>query len=197
MQKQARTGKIIGYARVSTKDQRLRMQLDDLQKAGCWNIYQEHASASKRRKRPQLELALLDLRPGDTLVVWKLDRLARNLPELFQILERVSAAGAGFRSLTEQIDLDTAIGRLLLALFGGIAQFAAELTGERTARGIKALKDRGFMYGAQPKLSPRQAASLVRKRKAGATVASLAEEFEISTASVNNYLNRAKRRRKR
>ena len=191
------TGKLIGYARVSTKEQELRMQLDDLERAGCWNIYKEHASASKRRKRPQLELALMDLRPGDTLIVWKLDRLTRNLRELFLILDRIHEAGAGFKSLTEQIDLSTATGRLLLGMFGAFAQFAAELTAERTERGIRAIQERGLRYGAKPKLSEAKAAQLVKLRKTGMTKAVLARKFRISAASVTNYLKRAKAKRNR
>lgn len=195
VQKQT-TGKVIGYARVSTDDQNLRSQIDALEREGCWNIYKEHASASKGRRRPELELALLDLRPGDILVVYKLDRLSRNLRELFLILDRVHEAGAGFKSLTEQIDWSTATGRLLLGVFGAVAQFVAEQTAERTKAGIASLQARGFAYGPKPKLSPKQAASLVKLRKRGATVSALAGRFKISTASVNNYLKRAKVRRR-
>ena len=196
MQKQTTTGKIIGYARVSTDDQNLRSQIDALEKAGCWNIWKEHASASKGRRRPELEKALMDLRPGDTLVVYKLDRLSRSLRELFLILDRIHEAGAGFKSLTEQIDWSTSTGRLLLGVFGSVAQFVAEQTAERTKAGIASLQARGFTYGPKPKLSPKQAATLVQLRKRGATVSSLAGKFKISTASVNNYLKRAKVRRK-
>lgn len=195
------TGKLIGYARVSTKEQELRMQLDDLERAGCWNIYKEHASASKGRKRPELELALLDLRPGDTLVVWKLDRLTRNLRELFQILDRIHEAGAGFKSLTEQIDLSTATGRLLLGMFGAFAQFAAELTAERTGRGIRAIQERGLAYGAQPKLSKAQVSQIKKLRRKRRprnrkgrrahrewTIERLAKRYRVSSATINNYL---------
>lgn len=188
-------GKLIGYARVSTKEQELRMQLDDLKKAGCWNIYEEHASASKGRKRPQLELALMDLRPGDTLIVWKLDRLARNMRELYHLLDRIYAAGAGFKSLKENIDLATPLGRLLLGVFGSLAQFEAELTAERTSAGIKAIQARGLQYGATPKLSAAKAAQLVKMRKSGATAAEVAKRFKVSLGSVRNYMLRAKRRK--
>jgi len=187
---------MIGYARVSTKDQKLRLQLDELQRAGCGNIYQEFASASKRRVRPKLELALMDLRPGDTLCVWKLDRLTRSLRELFQILDRIHDAGAGFKSLTEQIDLSTPTGRLLLGVFGAFAQFAAELTAERTSAGIKALKARGFMYGPQPMLTAAQAADLLKLRKAGWSYPRLATKFEVSHATARNYVMRAKRKKR-
>ena len=189
-------GKLIGYARVSTADQSLRMQIDALERAGCWNIYKEHASASKGRKRPQLELALMDLRPSDTLIVHKLDRLARNLRELFLLLDRINEAGAGFRSLTEQIDLSTATGRLLLGVFGAFAQFAAELTSERTAGGIAALKARGYLYGPRPMLSDAKAAQLVKlASKKGANKSDLARRFGMTRASVNNYMKRAKARK--
>lgn len=189
------TGKLIGYARVSTRDQELRLQLDALREAGCWNIYEEHASASRRTRRPQLELALIDLRPGDTLVVWRLDRLARNMRELYRILDQIHEAGAGFKSLKENIDLATPLGRLLLGVFGALAQFEAELTAERTAAGIRALKARGFLYGPKPKLSTIKAKALVEMRKSGASIAETARKFRVSTSSVRNYVMRAKRRK--
>lgn len=184
---------------MSTKDQNLRMQIDALERVGCHNIWQEHKSASKRIKRPELENALIDLRPGDTLVVWKLDRLTRNLRELFVILDRVHAAGAGFASLTEHIDLSTSIGRLMLGVFGAFAQFAAEITAERTGAGIKAFQARGFRYGREKMLSPAQQAQLVKDRKAGLSYAKLGEKFKISTATARNYWLRSqtKPRRKR
>lgn len=191
------TGKLIGYARVSTDEQELRLQLDALKKAGCWNIYQEHVSASKRRKRPQLELALIDLRPNDTLVVWRLDRLGRNMHENIMLLDRIGKTGAGFKSLTENIDMTTAIGRLMFHIIGAFAQFESDSTAMRTAAGIKAIQDRGLRYGAKPKLSEARAAQLVKLRKRGLTKATLARRFGISAASVTNYEKRAKARRRR
>jgi DNA invertase Pin-like site-specific DNA recombinase len=189
-------GKLIGYARVSTKDQELRLQLDDLKRAGCWNIYEEHASASKGRRRPKLEEALMDLRAGDTLVVWKLDRLARSMRELLQLLDRIQSAGAGFKSLKESIDLATPVGRMMLGVFGTLAQFEAEITAERTKAGIRAIQERGLQYGAQPKLSKVRAEQLVRMRKSGATAAEVAAKFKVSTGSVHNYMKRAKARKR-
>ncbi len=189
-------GKLIGYARVSTKDQELRMQLDDLKRAGCWNIYEEHASASKGHKRPQLELALTDLRAGDTLVVWKLDRLARNMRELLRLLDRIQSAGAGFKSLREHIDLATPVGRMMMGVFGTLAQFESDLTAERTRAGIRAIQERGLQYGAQPKLSEATAKALVKMRKGGATVTAVAAKFKVSTGSVHNYVKRANGRKR-
>ena len=174
------------------------MQLDALEKVGCWNIYHEKASAFRPgRKRPQLELALMDLRPEDTLVVWRLDRLGRNMHENIKLLERIHQTGAGFMSITEQIDMTTPIGRLMFHVVGAFAQFESDSTAQRTAAGIKAIQARGLSYGAKPKLSPTKAAQLVKMRKAGAKVAALAQKFGISTASVNNYMKRAKVRRRR
>lgn len=170
------------------------MQIDALERIGCHNIWKEHASASKRIKRPQLELALIDLRPGDTLVVWKLDRLTRNLRELFVLLDRVNEAGAGFASLTEQIDLSTPTGRLLLGVFGAFAQFAAELTAERTGAGIRALQARGIPYGRDKMLSKAKAAQLVRDRNRGMSYPKLAAKFKVSTATARNYWMRAQRK---
>src|SRR5262249_32803421 len=116
-------GKLIGYARVSTDEQELRLQLDALERVGCWNIYHEKASAFRPgRKRPQLELALTDLRPDDTLVVWRLDRLGRNLHENIKLLDRIRQTGAGFLSLTENIDLTTPVGRLMFHVIAAFAQ---------------------------------------------------------------------------
>jgi DNA invertase Pin-like site-specific DNA recombinase len=188
--------KLIGYARVSTEDQELRLQIDALERAGCWNIYKEHKSAT-RGKRPELELAILDLRPGDVLIVWKLDRLGRNMRQLYAILDRIHEAGASFKSLTEGIDFTTPTGELMFGMLGHFAQFEAAMTAKRTAAGIKALQDRGYLYGAQPKLSDKQAARLVKMRKGGATISATAEKFGVSPGSVRNYMQRAKRRRKR
>ncbi len=184
------TGKLIGYARVSTEDQELRLQVDALEKAGCWNIYKEHASATRGR-RPQFELAMTDLRAGDVFIVWKLDRLARNMRQLYAIVDRIHAAGATFKSLTEGIDFSTATGELMFGMLGHFAQFEVAMTAKRTAAGIAALKARGFSYGPKPKLSPAKAAQLVTMRKKGVSKANIARHFKISPASVSNYVRRA------
>jgi DNA invertase Pin-like site-specific DNA recombinase len=186
---------MIGYARLSTDDQDLTLQLDALKRAGCLNIYQEHKSAT-RGPRPQLELALRDLRAGDVLVVWKLDRLGRKARQLYAILDRIHDAGASFKSLTEGIDFTTPTGELMFGLLGHFAQFEAAMTAKRTEAGIAALKARGFMYGAKPKLTDAKARKLVAERKAGKTIVALAAKYGVSTATVQNYLNRAKSKRK-
>jgi DNA invertase Pin-like site-specific DNA recombinase len=194
------TGKLIGYARVSTEDQELRLQVDALEKAGCWNIWKEKRSAT-RGPRPQLEMALKDLRPGDTLMVWKLDRLIRNARDAYKILDRIEEAGATVVSLTEpHLNVHTPIGEFMLGITALLAQLEVRQTSQRTAAGIKAIQDRGLRYGAPPKLSDTKAAKLVALRKADPklwTHAKLSKRFDVSHATVINYLNRAKSRRKR
>ena len=191
-------GKLIGYARVSTEDQDLRLQRDALKAAGCWNIYEEKASASKIKRREQLELALIDLRPGDVFVVWKLDRLARNMRQLYAIVDRIHAAGASFKSLTEGVDFTSPAGELMFSMLGAFAQFEAAMTAKRTAAGIAALKARGFDYGPKPMLSPKRAAQLVAMAKRpGANKSEIARKFGMTRASVVNYIKRAKLARKR
>ncbi len=172
------------------------MQLDALEKAGCWNVWKEKRSATKG-KRPELEKAIADLRPGDTLVVWKLDRLARNARELYARLDAISAAGAQFKSLQENFDFTTAMGQFVLGILGLVAQLEAQMTSHRTSAGIAALQAAGGSYGAKPKLSEKRAKALVKMRKSGATIAATAKRFKVSTASVNNYMKRAKARRRR
>lgn len=196
MQKQATTGKIIGYARVSTDDQDLRMQVAALKKAGCWNIYTEKRSAT-RHKRPQLELALMDLREGDTLLVWKFDRLVRNVRDAYRLVDAIEAKGCVVRSITEpHLEGKRPIDKFMFGMTALLAQLEVDRTSERTAAGIKALRDAGFMYGPKPMLSPGKAAQLVRlASKPGANKSALARKFGMTRASVNNYLRRAKAKR--
>lgn len=193
MQKKAEP-KLIGYARVSTEEQDLKMQVDALTKAGCWNIYKEKGSAT-RGPRPQFELALIDLRPGDTLVAWKYDRLIRNARDLYKLLDRVEDIGATVKSLTEPFDIDTPVGELMIGMTALMAQLEVRHTSQRTKAGLAAIRARGGSVGPKPTLSPAKAAALVRMRKTE-TAAAVARAFKVSTSTVNNYVKRAKKRRK-
>ena len=124
----------IGYARVSTADQVLDLQVDALRAAGCERIFEDTASGVKTA-RPGLDKALAYIRDGDVLVVWKLDRLGRSVGHLVETVQRIEAAGAGFRSLTEGIDTTTSTGRLLLHLFASLAQFERDLIKDRVNAG--------------------------------------------------------------
>lgn len=143
---------LLGYARVSTDEQTTRLQLDALEAAGCERTFSERASGAKA-DRPVLAELLSHTRKGDTIVVWRLDRLGRSLPHLIEIVQQLEAAGVGFRSLTEGIDTTTPNGRLIFHLFGALAQFERELLRERTVAGLAAARARGRKGGRPPKLS--------------------------------------------
>lgn len=149
----------IGYARVSTDDQLLSMQLDALRAAGCVTIYEEHAS-SKQADRPELVHALKALRKGDSLVVWRLDRLGRSLPHLVAMVTDIEALGASFESLTERIETNSATGRLTFHLFAALAEFERNLISERTIEGLKAARRRGNRGGRKPALDAKAAAQV-------------------------------------
>jgi len=134
---------LVGYARVSTEDQKLDLQIDALTKAGVLkdNLHVEKVSGVSQR-RPALDLAIMDLREGDTLVVWRLDRLARSMRELYDRLDQIYAKGAGFKSLTEAFDFSTVSGKFMLGILGQVTEFERQIIGQRTAAGIAALKER-------------------------------------------------------
>src|SRR5919206_4316257 len=140
----------IGYARVSTGEQTLDLQLDALAKAGCGKVYRETASGAKA-ERPVLEEVLGYLRPGDTLVVWRLDRLGRSLQHLIDVVAALAERGIGFKSLTEQIDTTTPGGKLIFHVFGALAEFERDLIRERTQAGLAAARARG-RNGGRPAL---------------------------------------------
>ena len=142
----------VGYARVSTLEQNLDLQLDALGKAGCNHIYQEKASG-KKADRPELEHCLKSLRKEDVLVVWRMDRLGRSLKDLIQIVSNLEASGIGFESLTEKIDTTCATGKLIFHVFGALAEFERNLIRERVQAGLTAARARGRLGGRKPVLS--------------------------------------------
>src|SRR5271156_6348815 len=139
----------IGYARVSTTDQDLALQLDALAKAGCARIFEDKASGAKA-DRPGLAAALGFVREGDTLIVWKLDRLGRSLPHLIETVNALEARGVSFRSVTESIDTTTPGGRVVFHIFGALGQFERDLIRERTRAGLDAAISRGRRGGRKP-----------------------------------------------
>lgn len=143
---------LIGYARVSTQDQKPELQLDALKAVDCERVFTEKASGAQR-DRPQLTAALDYMRPGDTLVVWKLDRLARSLKQLIETVETLERRGIGLKSLTEAIDTTTAGGKLVFHLFGALAEFERSIILERTKAGLQAARERGRMGGRPPALT--------------------------------------------
>ena len=133
---------LIGYARISTLDQTLALQQDALTAAGCQELYTDTASGSLA-ERPGLTAAFSHLRSGDTLVVWRLDRLGRSLPHLIRTITELSERGVGFRSLQEQIDTTTSGGKLIFHIFGALAEFERDVIRERTRAGLSAARARG------------------------------------------------------
>jgi DNA invertase Pin-like site-specific DNA recombinase len=141
---------IVGYARVSTEDQTPALQEDALRAAGCSRIFTDTVSGAKA-ERPGLAQALDHLREGDTLVVWRLDRLGRSLANLIELMTRLDERKVGFRSLTEQIDTTTSGGKLIFHIFGALAEFERNLIRERTIAGLRAARGRG-RQGGRPRL---------------------------------------------
>jgi DNA invertase Pin-like site-specific DNA recombinase len=146
---------LIGYARISTHEQTLALQQDALHKAGCDRIFTDTASGAKA-ERKGLEEALRYVRKGDTLVVWRLDRLGRSLPHLISTMTALEERGIGFKSLTENIDTTTSGGKLIFHIFGALAEFERNLIRERTQAGLTAARERGRIGGRPKALTPRQ-----------------------------------------
>jgi DNA invertase Pin-like site-specific DNA recombinase len=146
-------GHLLGYARVSTTDQNPDLQIDALKAAGCSRIFTDKASGALDR-RPKLDQVLDHLRAGDTLVVWRLDRLGRSLRHLIDTVGQLAERGVGFRSLTEGIDTTTPSGRLVFHIFGSLAEFERELIRERTNAGLAAARARGRKGGRPVSMTP-------------------------------------------
>jgi DNA invertase Pin-like site-specific DNA recombinase len=146
---------LIGYARVSTHDQNLDLQKDALEKAGCKKIYIEQMSGSSRI-RPELEKTLEILRTGDTLIVWRLDRLGRSLKHLIELITKLEQTGVGFKSLMESMDTTTSGGKLVFHIFGALAEFEHNLIIERTSAGLTAARARGRNGGRPLKLNEKK-----------------------------------------
>ncbi len=179
---------LLGYARVSTAEQNADLQTDELRSAGCYAVFVDHASGVLDR-RPELEKVLERLRPGDTLVVWRLDRLGRSLRHLIDTVTALDERGVGFRSLRESIDTTTAGGRLVFHLFGALAQFEREIIRDRTMAGLSAARARGRNGGRPAKLSPdqvRAARRLYDEREH--TVEQIGSIFGVSRTSIYRAL---------
>jgi DNA invertase Pin-like site-specific DNA recombinase len=181
---------IVGYARVSTQDQNPQLQLDALAIAQCEQVFQEKVTG-KFRDRPELTACLRTLRKGDNLIVWKLDRLARSLKDLVEIIHDLEQRGVGFRSLTESIDTTTTGGRLVFHIFGALAEFEHSLIRERTVAGLVAARARGRKGGRKPRMSKadvRKAAAMLSDPNI--TKAEVAKHFAISRVTLNTSLAR-------
>jgi len=185
----------IGYARVSTKDQNLDVQLTALKNLGCEMIFKEKVSAAKERK--ELNKMLETLRPGDTVVVWRLDRLGRSLKHLVETVNFFSDNNIAFISMHDKVDTTTSHGRLVFNIFASIAEFERELIRERTQAGLKAARLKGHFSGRKPGLKPedQKKARLILKysKKKSWSVADIMEQVDVSKSTYYRYLAWAKK----
>jgi DNA invertase Pin-like site-specific DNA recombinase len=183
---------LIGYARVSTVDQNLALQRDALTEAGCQRIFTEQMSGAVA-DRPVLHDALEFAHSGDTLIVWKLDRLARSMKQLIETIENLRARGIGFRSLTEALDTTTAQGRLVFHMFGALAEFERSLIRERTQAGLAAARRLGRKGGRPPKLTDDDievAKAMLANPDIGVT--QIAHRLGVSPATLYRYIPAAR-----
>lgn len=177
---------ILGYARVSTQDQNLETQLDALKEASAEKVFQEKVTG-KTRRRPELEKLLDQLRAGDVIVVAKYDRLARSLRDLIDIVDQIRERGAGFKSLSEDIDTTTPAGRLIFHVFGSIAEFERERIAERTREGLAAARRRGRVGGRPRALSSDQREEVRHMRdQENRAITEIARLFKVSKDTVRH-----------
>lgn len=181
---------IIGYARISTSEQNMDLQKDALKAAGCEQIYSDVISGSKV-ERPGLNNAISHLRQGDTLVVWKLDRLGRSIQHLIQTVKSLDEKGISFKSLQDSIDTSTPGGKLVFHIFCALAEFERDLITERTYAGLKAARARGRIGGRRYKLDLRQVDRLKQiYEKRAISIPEICKMFAISKQSLYNYINK-------
>lgn len=181
---------LIGYARVSTTEQDTSLQLDALKRIGVEQVWEEKRSSAAHR--PILAECVNFTRPGDTLVVYKIDRLARSLKELLALLDRLEVRGVYFRSVTETIDTSTPSGRMMMQMLGAFAEFERNMIRERTKAGLAAARSRGVKFGRARAMTPTEEAECVRKFKSGGyTKSGLAKMYGCHISSVKRALARA------
>lgn len=174
----------IGYARVSTQDQDLSLQLDALKRADCEQIYEEKVSG-KNIERPELANCIKALREGDTLVVWRMDRLGRSLKDLVEIITNLEAKGIHFVSLTEKIETGTATGKLMFHVFASMAEFERNLISERTLAGLAAARARGRVGGRKPSLTEKDIEhARLLLRNPNITVTEVAARFGVTRQTI-------------
>lgn len=180
-------GELLGYARVSTAEQSVDAQRDALSAAGCSRVWVETASGATT-SRPELSDLFSHLRSGDTLVVWRLDRLGRSLPHLLQTVEDLESSGVGFRSSTESIDTTTSGGKLIYSIFGALAEFERNLIRERTQLGLAAARAQGRSGGRPRAMSDAKIKQARRMRTGGMSLADIRDVVGVSRSTLYRYL---------
>ncbi|NCD20093.1 MAG: recombinase family protein [Actinobacteria bacterium] len=183
-------GHLLGYARVSTTDQDASLQADALRAAGCYRVFVDTISGALEH-RPEFDKVIDQLRPGDTLVVWRLDRLGRSIRHLIDQLHALDERGVGFRSLQETIDTTSSGGRLVFHVFAALAEFERDLIRERTNAGLAAARARGRTGGRPSSLSPAQVKAARRMyEQQEMTVAQIGDVLGVSRTTIYRALNR-------
>ena len=177
-----------GYSRVSTDDQTPALQLAALKKVGCKTIFKDDGLSGATTKRPALQRCLKKLEPGDTLIVWKLDRLGRSLRDLITMLDDLKAQGVKFHSLTEAIDTTTPTGRAMWQMIGILAELERSLISERTRAGVKAAKHRGVKFGRKPKLTALQIELARKQIERGEDRGKVATSFNVNRTTLYRAL---------
>jgi DNA invertase Pin-like site-specific DNA recombinase len=188
-------GMRIGYARVSTVDQNLDLQRDALARAGCVQVYEEKASGKAKAGRPELANMLRAVRKGDTLIVWRLDRLGRSLVDLVHIVDELAGRGVAFESLSEKIDTSTAQGRMFFGFMAAMAQYQRDVISENTHAGLKAARARG-RKGGRPAALNDQALAEIRalRRDPNISMSNIEERYGVTKMTIYNSLNRAEKK---
>lgn len=182
----------IGYARTSTNDQNTDLQLDALKDADCEKVFEEKASGAQR-DRPQLKKALEYARDGDTIIVWKLDRLARSLKQLIETVEDLESRNIGFQSLSENIDTTTNGGKLIFHIFASLAEFERGIIRERTKAGLEAARARGRVGGRPPALKQNDiAVAKALLAEPDITVKEIAKRLGVSVSTLYKHLPAAR-----
>ena len=179
---------LIGYARVSTDEQKLDLQIDALKSAGCERFFSDQVSGTSRLK-PGLEEALAYLRPGDTLVVWKLDRLGRTVKGLVELVDELGSRGVQFKSLTDSIDTSTSAGKFFFHVMAAMAEMERDLIRERTIAGLTAARARGRMGGRKPKMDASRLKSAKHLIASGMPPNDVANSLGVSRATLYRGLN--------
>jgi Enterobacteriaceae phage serine recombinase len=181
---------LIGYARVSTHEQDTALQIDALTRAGCSHIFRDDGVSGTKEWRPALADALKTLRPGDTLVVWRLDRLGRSLSHLIRLIGDFERRGIAFKSLSEAIETNSAGGRLLFHVMGALAEFERALISERTKAGLAAARLRGRQLGRRRKMTAAQVRFVSERLSDGYLLSKLAEELCVSPMTLRRAMLR-------
>lgn len=180
---------MIGYARVSTNDQNLDLQVDALRSAGCGRVFEDHGVSGAVEKRRGLNAVLRTLRKGDTLVVWRLDRLGRSIRHLIDVITKLQARGIEFRSVTENIDTNSAGGRMIFHVIAAMAEFERSMISERTVAGMAAARQRGQSLGRRRSMTDEQCAEAVRALGHGESLADIARRYQVHPRTLKRLIS--------